>query len=284
MKKIGKKVIERESIVFFIIGALALIVLLFFMYNASRDAEENAQKQICKKSVLMYSKLMIGGKPLSESIKCPTKYISLQSSKNNLEIEKTIANEMYECWDNFGQGKLELFDTKNEKFCVICSSIGFSGAQKEITGLGSFLATEKTPLGNETYLQFLAGGIENYELLKSQTESLDSKFKIDTSKQYGIMFVYAKKSRMSTIAKIGIGAGVAAAGVIGIALIASHVGVPVGIAFIKYTIYAASATAVAGGYGGSQTGAEESEWQASVMFVPTEEIQNIGCTDIPKTK
>ncbi|MCX6709846.1 MAG: hypothetical protein NTV63_02720 [Candidatus Woesearchaeota archaeon] len=281
MKKLGKNALERESIVFFIIGALALIVLLFFMYNASRDAEENAQKQICKQSVLMYSKLMIGGKPLSESIKCPTKYISLPSSKSNSEIEKTIANEMYECWDNFGQGKLELFDTRNEKFCVICSSIKFSGAQKEIYGLGSFLATEKTPLGNETYLEFLGTGIEDYEILKNQAQSLDSEFKIDTSKQYGIMFVYAKKSRMSTIAKIGIGAGIAATAGIGLGLIASGAGLPVGIVIIAK---AAAIASVTGSIIGSQAGADDSLWHPAVMFVETEKISEIGCTDIPKTK
>jgi hypothetical protein len=281
----GNKKAEEQNVIVAAILILAFIIIaVIIISKISEVAGTASEKETCKQSIIMYSTLALGGKPLTDSIKCPTKYLSLSSSKSNLEIQKTIANEMYDCWDNFGQGKLELFDTKNENFCVVCSSVSFSGAQKEISGFGGFLAAQKIPGKDETYLEFLGQNFEDYDLLKSQAESPDNTFKIDTSEQYAVMFVYAKQARMSTIAKIGIGAGAAAAGVIGIALIASGVGAPIGIAGIAFIAKTAAVAAAVGGYGGSKAGADASEWQASVMLVQTDEITGIGCTNIPKNK
>jgi hypothetical protein len=242
-------------------------------------ANEANQKETCKKSVLMYSKTVIGGKPLSDSIKCPTKYITIKSNSDD-EAKRTIANEMYDCWDNFGQGKLELFDTKNENFCAVCSVIGFSGVKGDIDGFSEFLANEKIPTRDETYLEFLIG--ESQDNLKEQTAYADSEFKINTEAEYAVMFTYSKKSRMSTIAKSAIGivtGAVLAAG--GVFLIATGVGIPAGIVVIAN---AAVIGGTIGGFTGSQSGSKQSEWQAAVMLVNSSDVGNIGCTYLQKTK
>jgi hypothetical protein len=239
-------------------------------------ANESNQKETCKKSVLIYSTAARWGMPLSDSIKCPTKYITI-STNNNYDAERTIANEMYDCWDNFGQGKQELFGAQNENFCVVCSVISFSGVKGDIDGFSEFLANEKIPTRDETYFEFLSPDSTDYQSLKDEAAAADSQFSIDTSSSYAVMLMYAKKSRWSTISKTATGAtiGTVAAAVI---LIATGVGSPVGIALLLGT--GMSAGAVVGG----SSGAKSSEWQAAVMLVNSSDVGNIGCTYLQKTK
>jgi len=44
---------------------------------------------------------------LPSDIKCPTKYVKVDAT-NDEEIKKELADIVYDCWDQFGQGKLEL--------------------------------------------------------------------------------------------------------------------------------------------------------------------------------
>ncbi|PIU30367.1 hypothetical protein COT07_01055 [Candidatus Woesearchaeota archaeon CG07_land_8_20_14_0_80_44_23] len=275
----NRKALEQNVLVAAILIIIFIIVMAVIIPKIVGVANEANQKEKCKESVLIYSRAATWGLPLSDSIKCPTKYIKI-STNNDYEAERTIANEMYDCWDNFGQGKQELFGTQNEDFCVVCSVISFSGKEREISGFDEFLANEKIPTREETYLEFLTG--ETLENQGQQSPNADGGFSINTGKEYAVMFTYAKKSRMSIIAKTTIGAvsgAVLAVG--GVILIATGIGAPVGLASLS----AAAAVGMSSGFLiGSQSGSKTSEWQAAVMLVNSSDVGNIGCTYLQKTK
>jgi len=91
-----------------------------------------------------------------------------QDDVTNLRIKtvkKVIAEEMYNCYDQFYAGNLPFFLEQTK--CVICAEIDFEqdwvkGIIPEIENFGRFLRTENTTQQKDiTYAQFLGGSIED---------------------------------------------------------------------------------------------------------------------------
>lgn len=97
---------------------------------------------------------------------------------NNERIElvkQAVADKMYDCWDQFWQGKLAIW-TGGEKRCVICSDISFDSDWIDVSGLenlpgeaakkdaisnfGEYLNTQKINK-EQTYADFFGGKFEN---------------------------------------------------------------------------------------------------------------------------
>ena len=274
----SKGEIEKKIVIYSVIGAVTIIVLGLILKTIYEQNTGVSDKQMCKDSIMLYSKTaMFAGRPISQSIKCPTRYLKLpvEDNKDVEAAKKEIASQMYDCWDNFGRGKLELFDPKNGRFCVVCAVISFSSPNKKIDGFVEYLNQNRIPGRNETYAQFL-GNSEEVEF-----EQGVDKFEIDTSKVYAVMLTYDKRSRLSTLTKATTGFIVgAAASVAGVALIMSGIGAPVGIG-----VLAAAATigGTASAVIASQTGAENSEWTAGVILEDENSVADIGCDYIVKT-
>ena len=87
---------------------------------------------------------------ISSGGKCPTGS-KKESIANEEDIKKEIANLMYECWFQFGEGELNFAGDKTfkEQICGICSRIKFSeDAQKDfkfISDMGKYLSENHTP-------------------------------------------------------------------------------------------------------------------------------------------
>ncbi|MEM3370661.1 MAG: hypothetical protein QXW00_02955 [Candidatus Woesearchaeota archaeon] len=276
MKRRG---LEKRIVVYSVIGAAFLLIMMLIYREIYLANDENAEKEICKESVLLYSKTaVVSGKPLSDSLRCPTKYLKLDPK--DAEVKNKIANELYDCWDNFYRGQLELFDPQNGRFCVVCSVISFSEKNKKIDGFSSYLASTKIYGKNETYLEFLSNGVgSNYDL---QAKYLDYNFQIDTSNTYAVILLYDKISRMSYMKKAEIGgiSGLAAGGVVaGVIISLTGVGLVAGIIITATSLVAGAAS---GAIIGTQAGASKSEWTAAVALLDEKELQSINCDYLVK--
>ncbi|MBS3172250.1 hypothetical protein J4438_01550 [Candidatus Woesearchaeota archaeon] len=146
----------ESSVMVAIVIILSAIILLIGTKSIADTGEDAVDRESCKASVLFKERSKLLGKPLIDDVSCETNLIDI-NSKDEIEIKKTIANEMYDCWYQFGQGERDFLDTwdfgKGDNYCFVCSRIDFSEeTQKEIsqvTGLFDYLSNEPLPLHNQ---------------------------------------------------------------------------------------------------------------------------------------
>lgn len=200
MKLLGKKGIEKESLVLLIFVAAVLIFSITVILKGSAEASESsAEVAACKGSVLRNAQLRISGIEFPTDIHCPTRnvLISDDDTKSPDKAKSLIAKEMYYCWDQYGEGKLNLFRDE-ATFCAVCSFISID-SEAPVTGLLGYLLTEQLPdRSGRLYYGYLSGfttdkaksvlgdALKNPELLTAATG-------IELEKgDYAIVFVYAK--------------------------------------------------------------------------------------------
>ena len=92
---------------------------------------------ICKNSNYenWKAKLKVGNTPLSERSgnRCKTEYLTVPK---DIEL-KTMADKMAGCWDQYLEGRAELFDTSDNIYCAVCSVMEFEEKNKEINNFVS---------------------------------------------------------------------------------------------------------------------------------------------------
>ncbi len=77
-------------------------------------------------------------------------------------VQWAIANEMYDCWDQFGEGRFPIFFGRKSR-CVVCSEITFQDGwlddkSSEQIKIGPFLNEETMPMhGEMTYSEYFKG-------------------------------------------------------------------------------------------------------------------------------
>ncbi len=143
-KRTKKGELEMEYIIIAIILIIGFIALAYFLVRL--DIGGVGEDAACKLSILAKATapgLWIVDPKQDIPIECVTKKICLGGEcKDNFEgekdveeidlnenaktkIEKTVADEFYNCWDNYGRGKLNLFGSNEDAKprCVICSRI-----------------------------------------------------------------------------------------------------------------------------------------------------------------
>ncbi len=173
---------------------LALITAFIFIKfegNVKAAYKSAIDKGTCKSSVETAAKLKFRYVDFSEEIKCPAVKLEI-NEKNEEKAKKMIADAMFDCWDQFGRGKPDLF-TDDAVYCTICHRITF-GNDVKINGLTKYLATKNAPGQELSYLQFLTTEkTENSEFL-NELESKKIEDSIDASKnnEYTIIFTYIK--------------------------------------------------------------------------------------------
>lgn len=150
-----------------ILGLVFTALALIMVREMGIAMNKGYDKQICKQSVVLNSKVRmpVAGTTQFE-IGCPTRYITIGTDYTTTETEKggeikekvickgkrkgvsdteeskecfkehtnkVIANLLYDCWDQFGRGRLKVFsETSQDRNCVICSRIEFTEEAKEI--------------------------------------------------------------------------------------------------------------------------------------------------------
>lgn len=285
------------SMVSIVIILITVFILFKFEGSIKEAYAEATAKQTCKTSVYTHAKLKMRYVDFSGEIKCPTLKLTIDD-KNEDIVKKKLADAMYDCWDQFGRGNLDLF-SDNSVYCAICHRITFDKNIK-INGFTEYLATQQAPSQKISYLQFLTTErTQNSDFLK-EFENKKIEDKIDGSKnnEYAIIFTYIKgkkfldeylektKSITPGVGLIAIGFGIfKAGGVIGGSLsfiLTPYVGVPVG-----GTISSAGGLVMAVGalwYGlGAYFGGAPFEHISLISFIPydSQSMQNLNCKEIP---
>jgi hypothetical protein len=176
---------------------LAVFVLIFVFFPFQQTIDRAA----CKESILLKAILPGGDVPAKDlvSVRCKSRVICLTtkaSGKGNCtgigktyetqrlsattvieqkeQIRMFLAREMADCWNMFGEGKLQIFsrawkitDADVSKG-IICDKIEFddsilfgkdkddpSDDIKNITGLVQYMTTHKVPTQNYSYMDYL---------------------------------------------------------------------------------------------------------------------------------
>lgn len=261
--------------------ALVLILVVALM-NINSNAEEQATSARCRASVMAYSRLASapqipfqeGATTKETDIDCPVEYITIPDTNEN-DQRRMIADAMYRCWYNYGEGNIKLFSANDQKFCAICSLIQFEDKEDSLDGLPYWLMTQKVPLKREghypTYYEFICGNKPSTEALqKIRQEDIAL---LQGSKKYATLFTYMEESKWSASERFltgaAIGFGVTVAGIILTPLTGG-----IGTAALGAMVVGTAGAAMDTGSGKIET---------NLVFLPynTENIKKAGCKEIP---
>lgn len=238
--KISKKAMF-SYIVVIIIFLIILLIFISFQLRIKDTTEQETSKTICKASVKKAALMNNILRVFESEINCPTSDIYIDTKDENFAKAK-IAESMYDCWNQFLEGKENLFSDENI-YCSVCSRVHLE--DPEIDEFSRYLATKKVPGKKYSYLDYISGystqGSEEVlgKLSISQLKELENETIYPDD--YAVIFVHAKGkdhleklsdhfSGKTTAGKIGyIGAGTAAGtGLVIAALVSNPVGWIVG--------------------------------------------------------
>jgi len=282
--------IEQKAIVATAVFLLAIFIIFTFETNLKASYKETAAKQTCKSSVQANSALRLRYADFSNTIQCPTTYLTINDKNENV-VKKRIADAMVDCWDQFGRGHPDLF-TDDNIYCTICHRITF-GNNIKVNGVSEYLATKNAPRKDMTYLQFLTTEKTQGAKFLNELQKQKIDHNLDTSKmnEYAVMFVYVKgkeyqkeymekyKYYASGLGTIAIGYGVVKAGA---AIGFTGIGAPIALGVSSVGGVIMSFGLLFGGVGVATAGVPF-EHIASVSFVPydSENLKQLNCKDVP---
>ena len=191
-----KKKAAAQTLWIVVVAVLTIIGLLiiFPLFTKTKEISEDITAyRICKDGnsgvVLTRVKLM-NWVIAEQGVKhCRTERVKIPSGK---EYE-SIAKKMSSCWDQYLEGKEEIFETQDANYCAFCSVLEFDDKTKKLNGLTKYLVENKLPNDDRTYMSYLSE-IEAKGEDKKKLENLElqSNSFIDTSKPQAIMFVMYK--------------------------------------------------------------------------------------------
>lgn len=222
--------VTTQQIVIIIVLVISFAIILFFLWKL--NLQETTEQEICHNSVVTR-----GNSALKEMtpLNCQTNYICITKDgsceeltnpkvfevEKKDEIFKILADEIYNCWWMFGEGKVNYVgsDLTENLYCSICSQIYFDNSLKEIEdeelkagiinqeGLYNFLTTEKVK-ETQTYAEYLYD-TNDLEEIKDILEESNVEFgNINIDKQqYIVMGITSKVSKLKWV---GIGTAVVA--------------------------------------------------------------------------
>ncbi|MEM4267627.1 MAG: hypothetical protein QXK37_02240 [Candidatus Woesearchaeota archaeon] len=235
MKKKSKKAMALVQLVEIILFAVAFIILIFFSGKIALKISQDWKDNVCKFSVVWAG--ILNKIPLysvisdSPSLSCDKKvinfypdHVEIDHKESSVRIGKRVtgkykesefseavqyifADQMYRCWNKFGQGKIDVFSRtwfSGSNPCVVCADISFiNPPSQRVTGLSNYLQNNKiTQHGiDKTYWEFLGSmDIQNYFLFfpagaSWKSVSTTSEQAIDTKKTYYIVFYAGKQSK-----------------------------------------------------------------------------------------
>ena len=175
------------------------------------------------------------------------------------------------CWDQFGEGKLNLFNDPliSKNYCALCYHVTFKEGNVEIpwNEFLDYLKTKRIDRSN-TYASYLGVGD-----LDSMTPSLDDKI-IKTSDDYGVFFIYKKANNAWWVVPAGVTA------IVGGGLIAFFSGGTLAVAGGTAAIVGVSVVFADQGMGMEMGGVS---WNPALMLTPynNEMITNLNCESLP---
>ncbi|MEM4282204.1 MAG: hypothetical protein QXU88_00930 [Candidatus Woesearchaeota archaeon] len=294
------QVTTQTLLVVLVLLLVAAVIFISFQTRLFGLAEAKSAKDVCKTSV--YANALLGRSVgiFSSDIKCPTQYLQIDNS-DVAHAKFEIAKALSDCWEQFGEGRLELFSGEGV-FCSVCHLITFKHKEKAISGLLDYLATNKKPLTDKSYLDYLTSyHTSGSEVLKAYAAEKLPPDILDPSRgnTYATIFYYVKgKDHVKDVIEraqaaapgigleaLGIGlikAGSATAGLIS----ATGIGAPLGVVVAKVSTIVGGVLIVGGaGYAllAGWFGGVPVEFLSQVRLEPYNEqtLKNLGCQILP---
>lgn len=180
--------LSPQMMISIVIGVASVVVLLGT--NALLASEVNPIDQACRISVLENANFRIGSKQFTELIDCPTQKITIEETKQD-QVNKEMANYMVDCWKNFGEGELLLFEEQDENFCVVCHILSFEEENRQYTGFESYLTSNTAPGKKVTYYEYFTGNPPSDDAKQVASNEFDIRY-FDSDKKYATVFTYNK--------------------------------------------------------------------------------------------
>lgn len=215
---------------------------------------------------------------------CKTEQVKI---KNDKEYE-TIAKKMALCWDEYLEGKENVFQTQDANYCAFCSVLEFEDKNKKLNGLSKYLIETNYQAAGKSYMEYFS----EVNVKKEQANFLENlelnNVNIDTSKKLAVMFVMYKDAypdslinQPRTLTAFG---GTATAGVAGtLAMGISYIG-GLGLCGAIVTCgVGALLIAGTGGMTGYMIGSDRSaDWRARILVTEydKEKLSQLKCTQL----
>jgi len=234
-----------KVIVVLIIAIAFVLIFFFWLKDVKKYGEDLGDYTICKNSNLENAKLKlkIDNQVLDERIgnRCKTEYLTVPKDTELHLISKKLAG----CWDQYLEGKEELFASEDNTYCAICSVLKFEDKDKELDLLPYLMDNNVPNKRGLSYYTYLTRQVVTDETRK-QLENKELKLKlssIDPEKEWAVIFIEGKNvnpdskigeiSSMEAGAKGGVfGAIVGTVLLVGVGLCSTVIGCTVGAVFI----------------------------------------------------
>ncbi len=278
-----------------VLMAVILIILITFLWRVSAKSDEQALDQRCRTSVISYAKLNSlpsvpfhqGSNAKASDIDCPTRFVTIKKKLRPNEKRKLIADLMYKCWWQFGEGRLRLFRADSKQYCHMCAMFQFEDKTDSVEGMPFYLMTQRLPLKRDnrypTYYEFITGNMPSNDLL----EKVKSKgsFYFTGDKRYAVFFTFMEPKKMSAFEKflVGVAAGAVVGLAVGVTIVTGGAAAPgiiaaagtiAGSSTVGALIIGTTATQISGGGG--------SGYKANIIVTPydAKSIKQLGCSEL----
>ena len=206
-----------------IIAMVVLISWLFFYSGFIGYAQDKSEDNVCLLSVITAAntKVPFIGVKSSFDVKCPISNVD-SDAKTKTEVNSLIAEEMKQCWINYGQGKIDYYSDwewgSATTHCRICSKINFNQNIEPPTyaEFGNYLSVTMLNGQDKTFADFFTGA-DNSQISLGSDGSLEGNEKIDISKPIYVVFKVEKHNEDIQAIKKALGSneGVGEGAVIG---------------------------------------------------------------------
>ncbi len=280
-----KSQFSEKALIAIILIIIFMAVGFVFQDKLFKWQESKNPKDICKASVYKAHLSKIPGMKFTDDINCPTINLTI-SDKEKSVVEYKLANSMYDCYDQFWQGKYELFGGEGvTQYCIICNIIKFDKNMTiPLPEFKTYLHNTYIEGMNITYENFLAGYTTNQDELNGYSSNIDTiSYNIETKYQYTTIFTYLRKNYVGKLenTEIGIGIGTLAGLITGVVLIPLTGGSSIIVAVLT----------VGGGVGGGMIGYNagsdvNQDWKSAITLIPynSTALRELGCMELPASQ
>ncbi len=220
-----QKKAEVSFLTVIIVTLIVIVVIGAVMLKAGIIFGSKVDRETCRNSVVLASARLAGVTGLPVELQCKTNYLLFKDKGIYIDNRKltdtdnydsmgdwaevqdktkmVIANQMRDCWYEFGEGTLDVFPLgkyTTQKHCVVCTRIKFDDSFKnkakedKIVGIVDWLKNNKIDK-DTTYLDYLQKRVQATEhpflfwYREKSYSTLDILDEFDLTKKYDIIYL-----------------------------------------------------------------------------------------------
>lgn len=208
----AKGAMQWQTLIVIILTLLAGVVMLLFIGQSGKISSEVGDKEACLSSVRNQALTSRITPASSVDLRCTTHYETTAVAKPE-DQKALLAKEMASCWEQYGEGKIRLFQDETGSYCVVCSRLAFTKPAR-LDHFTQFLFDTQVPAKGKTYYGYLFNTEGTSQVLQDYRASgIADQDTIDTARPQAVIYVATKNVDKwwgyITGGAIGVGAAVA---------------------------------------------------------------------------